>query len=377
MPADARALRAQGLPSRRCADLPEARELHRERRWGDNGGLPRADGRGAPARSRGVRHRPRARGRAARGGVALPCGWSGDGCDAGQRAGSARAFATCASRSRVRPPLRDMASGGRAEHGSRPRARAASVVVPFPRRESGGRLDSSGSSPPAARSCSPSRFSRVPCLPWLAARETGMFAVRSSTSKAPHRRSLGRAHDARRRHGTSLLKLDAAPPSAASRRSPRFSRRRFDRAFPHTLRIIVVPERAVAIVRQGPDSWLVSARGRVIAGIERGTTAAAARGSGSSATFELEVAAIIGRRSDGARHRRRSLGRRALPRACRLASRPGPTNLRWRCAPACCCASASRPTSASSWRSPPVSSRCSPPDTVYLDVSVPDRPVAG
>ena len=30
------------------------------------------------------------------------------------------------------------------------------------------------------------------------------------------------------------------------------------------------PERPVAVVRRGPDSWLVSARGRVISGLQRG-----------------------------------------------------------------------------------------------------------
>ena len=38
----------------------------------------------------------------------------------------------------------------------------------------------------------------------------------------------------------------------------------YDRAFPHTLRITVVPERPAAVLRRGPDSWLVSMRGRVM-----------------------------------------------------------------------------------------------------------------
>jgi cell division protein FtsQ len=38
----------------------------------------------------------------------------------------------------------------------------------------------------------------------------------------------------------------------------------YDRAFPHTLRITVVPERPAAVLRQGSDSWLVSMRGRVM-----------------------------------------------------------------------------------------------------------------
>ena len=38
----------------------------------------------------------------------------------------------------------------------------------------------------------------------------------------------------------------------------------YDRAFPHTLRITVVPERPVAVLRRGSDGWLVSMRGRVM-----------------------------------------------------------------------------------------------------------------
>ena len=44
---------------------------------------------------------------------------------------------------------------------------------------------------------------------------------------------------------------------------------RFDRAFPHTLRISLEPERSAAVVRQGADSYLMSARGRVIAAVDR------------------------------------------------------------------------------------------------------------
>jgi cell division septal protein FtsQ len=43
-----------------------------------------------------------------------------------------------------------------------------------------------------------------------------------------------------------------------------------DRAFPHMLRVRVVPEVPVAVLRRGVDSWLVSARGRVIGAIELG-----------------------------------------------------------------------------------------------------------
>jgi hypothetical protein len=38
----------------------------------------------------------------------------------------------------------------------------------------------------------------------------------------------------------------------------------YDRDFPHTLRVSVVPEDPAAVLRSGPNSWLVSIRGRII-----------------------------------------------------------------------------------------------------------------
>ena len=43
-----------------------------------------------------------------------------------------------------------------------------------------------------------------------------------------------------------------------------------DRAFPHTLGVYVLPERRLLVLRRGDESWLVSARARVIRRIERG-----------------------------------------------------------------------------------------------------------
>src|SRR5262249_20151992 len=44
---------------------------------------------------------------------------------------------------------------------------------------------------------------------------------------------------------------------------------RFDRDFPHTLRIRVRLERPVAILRRGPDAWLVSSSARVLEHLEK------------------------------------------------------------------------------------------------------------
>ena len=54
----------------------------------------------------------------------------------------------------------------------------------------------------------------------------------------------------------------------------------FDRSFPHTLEIAVVPEVPVAVLRQGSSSWLAAAGGRVVAELEQGRASGSAARSG-------------------------------------------------------------------------------------------------
>jgi cell division protein FtsQ len=104
------------------------------------------------------------------------------------------------------------------------------------------------------------------------ARETSMFAVQTirvegatPSVTASVREELGRYN------GRSLVGLDAGSVAQRVEGLPAVRSASVDRAFPHTLTIRVVPELPVAVVRRGPDSFLVSARGRVIAPVERGT----------------------------------------------------------------------------------------------------------
>jgi cell division protein FtsQ len=105
---------------------------------------------------------------------------------------------------------------------------------------------------------------------YAVARETSMFAVRSiqvvgaSPALAVEIRSELTSLD-----GRSLVALNG---DAVGRRVDGLAAVRsavVDRAFPHTLRIHIVPELPVAVLRRGVDSWLVSARSRVIGTIER------------------------------------------------------------------------------------------------------------
>ena len=64
--------------------------------------------------------------------------------------------------------------------------------------------------------------------------------------------------------GDSLVGLDQDEVRRRLAALPSVRAVTVDRAFPHTLQIVVVPERALAVVRNGREAWVVSERGRVI-----------------------------------------------------------------------------------------------------------------
>jgi cell division protein FtsQ len=103
------------------------------------------------------------------------------------------------------------------------------------------------------------------------ARGTSAFAVRELVVDGPPRhveKQVTRVLASTR--GTSLLALDLPGLQASLESLPTVVSVRFDRAFPHTLGVIVVPERPVAVLRQGKTSWLVAASGRAIKPLDRG-----------------------------------------------------------------------------------------------------------
>jgi cell division protein FtsQ len=101
------------------------------------------------------------------------------------------------------------------------------------------------------------------------ARETSLFAVRTieivggtDRMKAEVRAALGPTL------GESLLKVNGTEIDGRVAGVPDVRSVSFDRAFPHTLKIVIRPERAVLLLRRGSDSWAVSARGRVLREIQ-------------------------------------------------------------------------------------------------------------
>jgi cell division septal protein FtsQ len=102
-------------------------------------------------------------------------------------------------------------------------------------------------------------------LLYLAARETPLFAVRTiEISGAPRKVRAEIIRSTKPYMGRSLVSLDGDELRARLEALPSVRSLRSDRAFPHTLRIVVVPEKPAAVLRAGQDGWLVSARGRII-----------------------------------------------------------------------------------------------------------------
>ena len=108
-------------------------------------------------------------------------------------------------------------------------------------------------------------------LSLVLARETPLFAVRTievAGAGPGTERQVRRVLDGRT--GESLVALDLDAAQVDVQALPTVAAVSFDWAYPHTLRVTVVPERPVAVLRQGAEAYVVSERGRVIARAERG-----------------------------------------------------------------------------------------------------------
>jgi cell division protein FtsQ len=100
---------------------------------------------------------------------------------------------------------------------------------------------------------------------YVLARESSLFAidrieVRGGSGQVAHQVDAALASLV----GRPLVGLDGSAVLAKVDALPTVVSASYDRAFPHTLRITVVPERPAAVLRRGADGWLISARGRVM-----------------------------------------------------------------------------------------------------------------
>jgi cell division protein FtsQ len=269
-----------------------------------------------------------------------------------------------------------MARGGRAGDASRRRARAASVVVPFPFREPGDRLDLVRLVP-SGRSLLVSLLVVTGTLAaYWGARVSPVFDVqRVKVVGAPPGVSREVERATRKTVGTSLLALDRGQLEDSVRLLPSIAAVSVDRAFPHTLVVKVAVERTVAVARRGHSSWLVTASGRVVRPIEKGsepqlpriwlTRAVPVRlGSALPRTYVQETQVLAALRES--RFRRLARGVRAEDGELTIVLRNGPELRLGEPVDVALKLAVARK----------VFARLRP-GTRYLDLSVPERPVAG
>ena len=163
-----------------------------------------------------------------------------------------------------------MAGGGRTEPGSRRRARAASAVVPLSRPGAGDRLELARLVP-SGRSLLVA-FGLVVgiCAAYWGAQASSVFAVeRVDVRGAPPTVVREVKRVTRGALGSSLLAVDAAAIEGTVRDLPSVAAASVDRAFPHTLVIRVAPVRVVGVGQTWDDAWLVTGSNRVIRPVDR------------------------------------------------------------------------------------------------------------
>ena len=105
----------------------------------------------------------------------------------------------------------------------------------------------------------------VVALAYVAARTTPLFAVDTVEVRGASPRVASEVETAVARFlGTSLVALDGDELLRRVESLPTVVSARYDRAFPHTLRVFVTPERPVALVAHRGTRWVVSERARVM-----------------------------------------------------------------------------------------------------------------
>ena len=188
-------------------------------------------------------------------------------------------------------------------------------VIPFPQRRRLALPDLARLAPSWRSLLVPVGLAGTAALLYLGARETSVFAIRTVDVRgAPPSVAAEVRRAMRPLEGKSLLALGPSDVDGRLAALPDVASASYDRAFPHTLTIVVVPEQPVAVVRRGAGSWLVSARGRILRTVAHGALPGLPRvwlaggtdppvgttlapESGAAATAALAVARRVGFRA--------------------------------------------------------------------------------
>ena len=105
---------------------------------------------------------------------------------------------------------------------------------------------------------------------YLVARQTSLFSINAIDVRGAPPGVAKRVRAALEPFvGTSLVSLDGSAVVRDAGALPVVVTASYDRDFPHTLRVFVTPEDPALVARRGSESWLVSARGRVMTRISR------------------------------------------------------------------------------------------------------------
>ncbi len=152
---------------------------------------------------------------------------------------------------------------------SRSKQGARAAVLPFPRR---GVLSRTARLLPSGRALLACTLLVAAAVGvYVVSRETSLFAIRkievrgvSPAQATEVQNALGSLS------GTSLLALGGDAVTRRVGALPDVLSVTYDRAFPHTLKVVIVPERPVAVLRRADESWLVSARGRIMRKLTQG-----------------------------------------------------------------------------------------------------------
>lgn len=100
---------------------------------------------------------------------------------------------------------------------------------------------------------------------YVLARETSLFSIDRIEVRGVPPGQAGRIRAALEPlSGSSLVSFDATDGNRRLASVPIVATASYDRDFPHTLVVTVVPETPVALLRRGPDAWVVSESWRVL-----------------------------------------------------------------------------------------------------------------
>jgi cell division protein FtsQ len=105
---------------------------------------------------------------------------------------------------------------------------------------------------------------------YFAARQTGIFALdRIEVEGAPPGTAAKIRAALSPYVGESLVRFDRNDAARQLTKVAQVADARFDRDFPHTLKVRVRLERPVAILRRGSDAWVVSSTARVLQQLDK------------------------------------------------------------------------------------------------------------